>query len=307
MKPRTFEKYCRICLPLLKSGLPVSRTPQIIGKMDTVSPDVRTFARYCLYMMQTGCSFTYTVERYFPSLKYDGSIALFTVFEKTGTVEQAMELYLSRKDEEHRLQRKMFSALLYPALVLMGLCVLCLFLATNSALFGMQDYGKSVTHALVKGGAFFVCWMTAVFLWLTQVFRENQKEQFYHVMAVGLRAGHDLVTCLRLCALHQTRLTAPVSRVIRLIEQGIPLAIAMRKQKVFSRDDVSLIEVALDNQDMARGFAQNADRLQQQNRSKQDRSITLIEPVLLTGVGAVILMVSYTAIIPYLTSFGGIA
>ncbi len=306
MKTEIFEQYCRLSLPLLKSGFTVGRTASMISRMGTAPEKVRTFARHLLYMMQTGCSFSYSVERYFPGLAQEGYGSLLTVFEKNGHMEKALELYLCRKETVRHMKTQLMGALIYPVMVITALLGLCLFLAVNSSLFGVDTGSRVINQALIKGGLFFLAWIFACAIWITRIFRVSQKEQFYRVMAAGLSSGSDLITCLRLGALSQSSLSPAIARIITLVEQGVPLSSAMKKQAEFSKDDLSLIEAAACNQDIARGFSQHAQYMAEKQQMRQKTAANMIEPVLLTGVGMVVLIVAKEAVLPFLTSFGGI-
>lgn len=305
MKQELFEQFCRLCLPLLQSGFTLGKAASLISRMGTAPDKVKTFARYLLYMMQTGCSFSYAVERYYPAINRDGYGALLKVFEKNGHTDKALELYLCRKDSVHHMKTQVTGALLYPVLVVAALAGLCLFLAVNSSLFGIETGSQVIKQALAKGGLFLTAWISVCSVWIIRVFRVSHKEQFYRIMAAGLSSGSNLITCLRLGALSNSSLSPAIARIISLVEQGVSLAAAMKKQREFSKDDLSLIEVSTCNQDIARGFCHHAEYLAKMQESRQKRTAGMIEPVLLTGVGMVILIVTKEAVLPFLTSFGG--
>ncbi|MCQ2982287.1 MAG: type II secretion system F family protein [Treponemataceae bacterium] len=304
MRKDSFEEYCRLCIPLLKSGYAVSRAAVVISKMSTAPRDVLSFSRYLIFMMQTGCSFTYAAERYYTGLRKTGYGALFQVFEVTGNLQRAMELYVSQGEKSSTLKRKLYGALLYPALVILGLLVLCLFLALNRDLFGFAAGIDSMYRTLAKAAVFFACWLTGFTLWLGRVFRINQKEQFFRIMAAALLSKTDLITCLRLCAVSQASLAPYLAQVSQLLQKGYPLVTALQQQKPFRHDDFSLLEAAGDSLQLAEAFHDCAERLERKNSERQERTMNMIEPVLLSGVGAVLLMVTREAILPYLTSYG---
>ncbi|CEG60824.1 type II secretion system F family protein [Legionella micdadei] len=121
IRPIELASFCRQTAILLKAGIPLIRSFDIVAKSQ-----IRLTMKYLIQdikmQVENGLSFSEALNHY-PNIFNELTCNLISVGEKTGNLEPMLETLANYKEKLETIKRKLKKALIYPATVLFIACL----------------------------------------------------------------------------------------------------------------------------------------------------------------------------------------
>lgn len=264
-------------------------------------------------------------------------VATIRAAERTGSLSDALSRYVVYEVQFDAIRRKLVSAAIYPAvLVVVGMLVILFLLGYVVPRFSTvyESAGREVpwlSGLLMQfGGMIYRHWDLClgaglgIGVWaawllrnaaararmLQQVLRvpalarradEFRLARFYRTLSLLLAAGIPLAQGLSMCSgLFSARQAAQLTRTRRAVEEGLPLSAALEREHLASAIGLSLIRVGEKSGRLA-DMLDRAARFHDDEFSRWiDVATRLLEPLLMVAMGIVI---GGTVVLLYLPIF----
>lgn len=321
---------------LLKSGLKIDRGLQIL-KQNVQKPALSDFLTQLLVKLKKGETLSSALENV--SAFGPLYVGLVKIAEETGELQAVFDRLSAELKYQLELNSKIKQALVYPAVIL-TVCVLAILFIFNfvvpnlTTLFQGRDDLPSYTRGLlavssfmqsyqwfVIGGFFTATYLgwsqrhTATMQNLMTTLREKmpvfsaanllvERIRFNSALATMLAAGVVIDRALRLAqnTLRTHSLQHEVKLAIEQIKRGEGLSKSLSETRLYPPYFASLLAIGEESGALGRVFEEIADRCRQQFYSWVTRFTTLLEPLLIMVMGAivgsvvVIMMLSISAV-----------
>ncbi|MFC0445727.1 type II secretion system F family protein [Pseudidiomarina halophila] len=307
---------------LLNSGLKVDKGLEILLQ-NVEKPALRQFLRTVLQELKQGHKLSDALRPYsvFSSLY----VGLVQIAEETGELATTFDRLSAELNYQLDLNDKIKQALVYPAVIL-TVCIGAILFIFNfvvpnlSTLFRDQEGLPGYTVALLAVSEFFInyqLWMliaiivSAFVLWrwrehpqvsaLRSWLRERmpvvananllvERIRFNAALNVMLSSGVAIDRSLKLAqkTLRSTALQQELARAAEKINRGESLALSLSETRLYPQYYAALLKIGEESGELARVFGEIADRSRRTFYGWVTRFTSLLEPILILFMGAVV-------------------
>ena len=325
--------FTRKLATLYKSGLPLTRSLQIISEQDNTQ--ISAVADKLRSDLEKGDSFSEAVSHH-PHIFSDIFINSIRIAEDSGRMDVVLDKMSSALERDFETREQIKTAIRYPLLVI-GLIVLAFFglvtfvVPKFAEFYG--DYGAELplpTQMLISLNTFITqYWYLPVglifvliptFIWLFRLpgFRQTFDgiilkipifgpllnkiyiSRFAHLLEVFFGSGAPLLAGLETIknAVGNRVIAAEVGHIKKQIQEGNDLASIRDKLLHFPNMALSMMQVGLESGSLEYMLNQVATFLDREVDYTSKRLMTLIEPFLIVFLGAVVLFLALAIFLP---------
>jgi type IV pilus assembly protein PilC len=256
--------------------------------------------------------------------------------ERSGNLDSVIRRYVAYEKIIGAVRRRTISALIYPVIlvammvVLIGIIVLKVVPAfsdfygnfgrelplSTQLIVGFSEFMVSnlllITVVVIGAGVAFAAWskspvqrtrlhhMVFTLPWLGDTYRKFSVAQMARTLATLLGGGIPLVNALEISvrAISNKYLARELEDVRRQVQEGQSFASALRSKNVFPDVAIKMVEVGESTGALQEMLNSLADFYDEEIDTEVGRFITLVEPVLLIVMGAVIAIVVLALYMP---------
>ncbi|MSP14060.1 MAG: type II secretion system F family protein [Chloroflexi bacterium] len=342
VKRRDIIIFSRQVATLIESGIPILRTLRLLHSQ-TEKKALKTVLGKIIEDIQSGTSMSESMQKHPTIFPYIYS-RMIQVGERTGNMEVILRRLATYMEREDALQRKLISAMSYPAFVMSIAIVvvyvmvtvtlpalLTLLLAFNTelpfatrALIAVTNFATGYNRQILIGTAAFVLSFTAytstktgayqrdrVLLALPLIGKINREiiiSRFANTMSVLLRAGLPMPEIMEL-VLQTTsnKVYAKVMEKVRLeLLQGQGLSIPMSQSKLFTSLLVQMIRVGEESGTLDSNLETMGNFYEEEADRAIDTMANMVQPVLMMFIGGIVGFIAMAVIIPIYSVYGSI-
>jgi general secretion pathway protein F len=330
----TLAVWTRQMAGLVASGLPLERALTALME-DAEDPRQRELVAHLRSEVNAGNSFARaltTVPREFD----DVYRAVVAAGEQSGALGEVLERLADDLESRQALKAKLIGATLYPAIVSLIAVVIVIFLVTyvvpqvasvfagtkralpflTLAMLGLSAFVRSwgwlVALALAgAAGAFAMAWRNPEFrerfdaFWLTvplvgRLARGFNAARFAGTLAMLAGAGVPILKALQAAAetLSNRAMRADAMAALVQVREGAPLANAMASKKRFPGLLAMFARLGEQTGTLPRMLQRAADQLGNEVQRRAVAIATLLEPLLIVGMGAVVMLIVLAVLLP---------
>lgn len=328
-------RFYRQCGAMLQAGIPlrdclvmIMQTPEW-GLFKGVLGAVRD-------AVQEGESFASAVEMHLPDT-YLYEKAIIQAGEESGALGDVLHRLADSMEHQDYIRSKMYTALLYPAIVVSLAIVITIvlfgvLLPRFTALFSEAQMSLPLFSTIVfQGGRYFIVGGALLALglgvvWLMmkqklqkerrmermkdallnrlpvyrQIYRRVVIVRFSRTFALLSTAGLDVIQSLKIAG-HATgsyQVESSLESQLDHVRHGGSLADALRATAVLSDGIPGWVQAGEANGNVAGMLDRAADSIQEETMRLMDRSVQLLESALIIGVGMLVLIVAMAVMLP---------
>ncbi len=333
---RRFLSFNQELVVLLKSGLPILQVLDTVterlesGRLLDVMREIKDDIRGGAVLSEAFGKF----PRFFPPLY----IASFRAGEQTGELALTLGRFITYQQRAEKLKAKIRSASFYPIILSSFVVVVVLFLMLWVVPTFTQIYADSdavlplatriiinIADFLTEGLPLFIAAGTALFFVIRSAlrtergrrFRDRLKlkapffgtlfldyaiSSFCRTLGTTLLSGMPIVQSLQMSrgTLDNTLFEEKMSVVIKRVQEGVSLSNALEQTTFFPGLALRMIGVGETSSSLSEMLSDVADYYEEEVERRLDRLSTLIEPLLMLGMG---LLVGAIVVAMYLPIF----
>jgi type IV pilus assembly protein PilC len=333
---RRFLSFNQELVVLLKSGLPILQVLDTVterleaGRLLDVMREIQEDIRGGAVLSEAFGKF----PRFFPPLY----IASFRAGEQTGELPVTLGRFIAYQQRAEKLKAKIRSASFYPIILSCFVVVVVLFLMLWVVPTFTQIYADSnvelplatriiiqIADFMTEGLPLFILAAVGVFFALRSALRTTRGRllrdrlklklpffgrlfldyaisSFCRTLGTTLLSGMPIVSSLQMSrgTLDNTLLEAKMSLVIKRVQEGVSLSNALEQTTFFPGLALRMIGVGETSSSLSEMLADVADYYEDEVERRLDRLSTLIEPLLMLGMG---LLVGAIVVAMYLPIF----
>lgn len=318
---------------LIRAGLPILKSLDLLAERLT-DPKLQPYIQAVREEVKNGALLSDAFHRQgvFPSIYVTSVLA----GEKSGSLVEVLERYISYQRLTLAVRKKIIVSLIYPALLLVLVTALIIFLITyvvpNFAQLYQTMSAKlpAPTRALitladvVRG---YLPWIVGTIVvlvvgyrfWsrtdkaketmdraklrtpvLGEIWIKFQVAQFSRVLGTLLVGGIPLIQALETAAdsLGTPLLTKALEKVRRLVREGQPLSAALKTTGVFPPLSIDMMEVGESTGALAAMLASVAEFYEDDVNTRMTAALSLIEPAIMIFMGAFVAFVLISLYLP---------
>ncbi len=328
-------------LTLLRAGLNLVEALETLAEKEHRS-EQRKILQSLIARLYEGHPLSHALRQYpafFPPLY----VAAVHASEKTGDIVEALQRYVSYQSQVDAVRKRIVSAAIYPALLLVAGTAVTLFLLFYvvpkfSRIY--EDVGRDMPffsqllmgwgqllegNKLLVFAALLALGGTAVYLVTLPAFRRRLMEQlwripalgehlkiyqlarFYHTMGMLLRGGIPVVAALDMVSGLLSHLQqAALARASQAIREGLPISVALESHDLTTPVSVRLLRVGERTGNMGEMMERIAGFYDDELARWVDWFTRLFEPLLMTFIGGVIGLIVILMYLPIFELAGSI-
>jgi general secretion pathway protein F len=324
--------FTRQLADLMLSGIPVHRSLQVIARQ-TRNPYFRGIQEDIAEAVRSGDVLSAGLDR-FPGIFSPLYVNMVRSGEISGQLGRVLERLADFQERDLETLKRLQSSLIYPSMVffagIMTVFVLFSFVIPRMAVL-FEDFGAALplsTRILLAIGdcASKTWWAVPVlpaiaiyilrsqkilnktFLWdvsgkipfLGEYLRDTQTARFLRTLAVLLQSGVMIIPALRSAAalLEEDGLKKKMDRVIDSVLKGMSLKKALEEERCFPPAVLSMIAVGEESGQLARNLSRAADSCERRLMHMNKNFISLLEPLLIIVIGAVVAFIAMAMLLP---------
>jgi type IV pilus assembly protein PilC len=330
-------------LTLIKAGLPILTSLELLLRRQH-NPYFRALLEDVHNRVKSGemLSEAFTTQGIFPKIYTTTLLA----GEKSGNLEEVLARYIDFQRVALSVRKKLLASLIYPALLMLGVIVMLTFLVTFviprfAQLFEelraqlpplttfMLTVGVTIRDylPLIVGGfalLAFLVWrwrqtpsgarrvdqLRMAFPLLGQIWLRYQIGIFARMLSTLLSGGLPLVPALETAggSLQSPTVARAVLDAAERVRQGSPLSTALEKTKAIPDLAVEMIEVGESTGALPPMLNSVAEFYEEDVQTALAAAMSLIEPIILVGMGVIVAFVLISLYLPIFSlGSGGIA
>ncbi len=319
---------------LVEAGVPLISGLQTVASLVS-HPSLKEALEGVVLQIEGGTRFSQALSSYprvFPKLM----VSMAAVGEQSGHLDTVLARFADSVEKDLALTRSVRGALLYPILLLAAAVVLILFVvafvvpqfATVFAKAGvalplptriLQGMGTAIRSysgllVLLTGGVFFAgevaARTAAVRLLLDRgifkvplvgpMVRQVAVARFARTLGTLVQSGVSILAALETAAgvVENAVIRREIGRVSSEVERGERIGVTLGKGKVFPPDTVQMIRVGEESGRLDTMLERIADVYEKQVSFALKQLTTVLEPILLIGMGGVIAFIMASLLLP---------
>lgn len=332
IKTKNIIIFSRQLASLLKSGVPLSKSLTIISEQ-TENPHLKTLLKYIYSRIKDGEAFSSVLAKY-PKVFSPLYIAMIQAGESSGNLEESLLRIAEHLRKQSEFLSRVRGALIYPFLMaLMGIAtIIFMFIFVMPRLIRLfSNIGQElplptkIVLAASSGFQQWWFWILIGLVFLLFAFRQAAKTQNVAISRFKLRlpiwGNFTLkVELTRFCRSLEILVAngIPISEAIKIavpilnnevikeaiekgrkqVEEGGSFGNALKKLKLFPPFMTNLIIVSEESGKFAEGFSEIADFYERETNDILRVSATVLEPLMILIVGAVVGFIVIAMLLP---------
>ena len=333
VKLETFLVFNQQFLTLIRAGLPILSSIELLGRRQKL-PHFRAQLEDVAVRVKNGESISGSFEAQggFPVVYTTTLLA----GERSGNLEEVLQRYVDFQRVSLTFRKKLMASLIYPAVLVIMVIGLFIFLITfvvprfaelyeqlgtklpaiTTFLLQLgkngQSYGLYILGALVLAGFLFFRWMktdagATAFDKLRirmplfgTVWLKYQVGLFSRTLATLLTGGLPLVPSLETAArsIDSRQIGNAVFRSVETVREGKGLSVSLAATKVFPELAVEMIEVGESTGALPQMLNSVAEFFEEDVQTNLTAAMSLIEPVILIVMGIVVVTILIALYLP---------
>jgi type IV pilus assembly protein PilC len=328
---------------LLSSGVPVSQALSILGKQSSKG-NLGKVIDYFQTRVDTGSSFSKTMRSMGDAFK-DMEIALVEAGEESGNLAKVFVNIGKKMSQDGKILRKVRNAMIYPIIVLILLVVstigMLIFVVpklttlyssfnaempwVTKLLLAMSDFFKTnylyifiviVSLAIIfnliirtkKGKLYwhiFLFWLPGVNIVLKQYYFQR----FSETLGLLYSSGVSIVEALNITSksIGNSFIESHITRVSQKVISGINLSQALEESKIFPSLIIEMMRLGESNGSVDKSLKDIDDYYSEKVEDFSSTIPTLVEPIMILVVGAIVTFVLFAVMMPAYTLVNFIA
>ncbi len=342
LKTKQLAEFCRQLGTMLGAGISLARALSIAARAETIGEYERSVYQELLRSVRQGVSLSDSMDAMggvFPELL----INMFRTAEIGGSMDKVAMRMAVYYEKQYRLNKKVSGAMTYPAILLVLIVLVFIFIvsyilpqfqslfdrmgelpATTRFLIGLSDAFKNNGAAIVVWAAFIVvcliglCRLKPVRLALDRLrvhFPVSGKlrrviytARFARTLCSLYTSGLPIVSALTIgCrTIGNTYIEKQFDRVIALVRGGTPLSQALLGVDGFVRKLADSVMVGEETGSLDGMLESTADTMEYESEMALTRLVTLLEPVLIILMAAIIGFVMVSVMLPIFQYYSSI-
>lgn len=340
VKLETFLIFNQQFLTLIKAGLPILGSLELLGKRQKL-PNFRAQLEDVAARVRTGESFSQAFEAQggFPIVYTTTLLA----GERSGNLEEVLQRFLDFQRVSLTFRKKLKASLIYPALLIVMVVGLFIFLITfvvprfaalydqlGTKLPGLtvflldlgryaQSYGIYVGVVVAVIGYLLYRWAkteagavlidririaTPIF---GNVWLKYQVGLFSRTLSTLLTGGLPLVPSLETAArsIDSKQISLAVYRSVETVREGKGLSVSLQETKVFPELAIEMIEVGESTGALPQMLNSVAEFFEEDVQTNLTAAMSLIEPAILIVMGVVVVTILIALYLPIFSLSAG--
>lgn len=342
IRSKALTEFSRELGTLLQSGVSLVRALHIISQEETIKPWQREIYLNILMLIRQGIPLSDAMEQQegvFPELM----IYMYRSAEMSGNIDQVALRMANHYDKEHRLNSKITSAMIYPAVILFFCTIAVIVLVTFvipmfSSLFEMMDTLPLPTQiVLAISDAFQNYWylilggvvlLVVFFRWLFRIpavrlWKDRLKvrvpyfgkllsiiytARFTRTLSSLYSSGLPIVSALQVGrkTVGNTYLESQFEGAISEVRGGGSLSTALGNIQGFSNRLPSTVMVGEETGRLDTMLNSVSDDLDYSAEVSINRLVALLEPALLLVMALIVGLILFSVLLPIINSYGAI-
>lgn len=324
---------------LNRAGVPIIES-LIFMEQDAGSRRIRLLAREIRTQIIAGATFSDTIARY-PDIFGAVYIGLIKAGEESGEMERTLARIIELLKKESDTRGKVFSALAYPAfvVVLAHVVVLIMLVFVFPAFKEMFDTAGQklplVTQICIDLGEFLkvywyiipiivitLVWGTiSLFKWepsrkrideivltipvIGDLLKYSSFSNFLSVLQVAYEAGIPVVNCLYLANMtfYNSRMNSSVKAAIKKVQEGMHLSTALKTTGIFPQMILFMISTGEQSGRLGDLMDQSVKYIDEELDRIVDTLTKMIEPVMLIFIGGIVCFLALALYLPLFQSY----
>ncbi len=327
-------------LTLIRAGLPIlgsldllarrQKLPHFRGQLEDVAQRVKTGESVSsAFEAQGGFPIVYTTT--------------LLAGERSGNLEEVLQRFLDFQRVSLTFRKKLQASLIYPALLVVMVIALFIFLITfvvprfaelyaqlGTKLPGLtvfmldlgtnaQKYGVYVALVVALLGFLLFRWVKTdagsnmvdririALPWVGSVWIKYQVGLFSRTLSTLLTGGLPLVPSLETAAkaIGSRQISNAVYRSVETVREGRGLSVSLAATKVFPELAIEMIEVGESTGALPQMLNSVAEFFEEDVQTSLTAAMSLIEPLILIGMGGVVVTILIALYMPILSLSGG--
>lgn len=304
-----FYNFSKEILDCLNNNFTLQEALENMSAHKTGGKKLKSFSNYILSELEKGSSLAniFLANPYIIlPLKYR---QLLASEEKTGDYKKSLTYICNNEREKKESILEYLKISIYPLFII----ILCF---TGSLFFGY--YSKNLAYPEIEISIFKGLMFANIFLFFFLLFfslvlylthRKSEKTIFFICLDFFLRNTYDLTTALENTGLifkENSKMKYALTKTINDLELGIPISQAFSESLLFTKDEIKKIEVHLRVGKLVDGIRVILEDLDKKAKNLKQVFASLIEPFLIFGAGAYLLIIIMQSILPFFLFYGGL-
>jgi len=312
---------------LLRAGLPINKALSVIIEMTEKSAELKLLSSI-LSALKGGAGFSHALE---PHDKVFGKfyINMIRSGEASGQLPKVLERLVEYLENAKQLRSSVVSALIYPAILLvvasLSVFVMLGFVVPQfDALFNdmgdglpqltrividigkfVQEYGWLLLVIAIVVGFLLKSWLSSVagkkwkdgFLIkspvLGSILFKYEMAKFSRTMGTLIGNGVSLVQSLQISVdtVENSQVKSSLSVLLPAVKQGEPMSVALKKEGFFTPMVIQIVRVGEESGKLDQMMLELAAVYDEDVKAGVKRGLTLLEPLLILGMGGAIALI----------------
>lgn len=305
---KAFIQFIRGLADLLEAGVPVKKALESI-RDSAGRTKCGKLADSVLHFVLEGYALSSAIQLNQAVSVRETDVSVMAAAEKTGDIVPALRFLISGEERREEAVSHLVEVSLYPALVLCVAGIGTLFLLRQYRQFSFAEMPAGALEGCIRAGLFLLSYLLVFCTVYFRVFSEDEVRLFFYETDFLLSSGICITDALHIISGFNNRKTALLAeRMLPDIMSGVSFADVFRK--AFPASDGSETQLFLDlastDGNLAGACSLIWKRMKKKADEKKQLALRLAEPILLTGTGICLLMLLESAVLPFLTQFGGV-
>lgn len=305
---KTFNQFIRALVELLEAGLPVRKALEGIA-LSAVRTKCGRLSESVLQYVLEGFALSSAIQHNSVLFVDSQTVSLMSAAEKTGNVVPALRFLISEEEQREETAAHLKEVSLYPTLVLCVAGAGTFVLLRQYRQFSFSEPPQGALESCLKAGLFLLSFLILFCIVYYRIFKADTALLFFYETGFLLSSGLSITDALHIIsASNNGKAALMAGRMLPEVRSGVPFARVFQKACPEMKDPELLMFLDLSSADgnLASACSSIWARLRKKTGRKKQTALRMAEPLLLTGTGICLLILLQGAVLPFLTSFGGI-
>ena len=341
VKPRYLTVFYRQLADLLRAGVPMLRSLDVLAKQTTHAV-LAELTREVREDVAGGHSLADAMEKH-PRAFNELHVSMIRAGERGGFLEDVLERISGFAERQDELRNKLVGAIIYPVVLLIVATAVVVFLMSfvvpqlrefipaesynpfTYVVFGATDaflvYYPLLVVALValvvavslfrrsESGRRAIAWGKLRAPILGRVVTIVAVCRFCRILGTMLHNGVPILQALKIAkdSAGNVILAEEIEKAAENVRKGDPLSAPLAASGLFPLDVINMIQVAEEGNNLEPVLIQIADTNEARTGRQIDLAVRIVEPMLLLCMAVIVMVIAMALLLPILTMSSGIA
>lgn len=334
IKSSDLSAFCWQMTTMIEGGIPITTAIETIAE-DIENYRFQQVLTKIGERVQKGESFSSSVAEH-PNVFNTLSVAMITAGETSGSMPETLKRLAEYYDNRDKLAKKVKGAMAYPVFVLIFIVVIIILIMTfiiprfktmfdqigtklpafTRSFMGVYDMLRS--NLIYIAGLLVLAVAAAVWFWRTQkghylickallriplignIIKQTFVATFCRTMSTLLATGVSVLDVFNILSTMTTNdiIKNAVVRSREQIVEGLNISTSMSLSKFFPNMVVKMIQVGEESGSLSRVLDRTSDFYERKVESTINTAMSLLEPIMIVSVGAIVLVVVVALYLP---------